>query len=297
MKEFSAFLRMGGCKSLGSLKSFLSYASQLSGASILCFSHPELVRACCMEWLQPDVCWITGILLLRCPRGSEINIWRACIADDCDILVYWYGRKLFHFSIHCNNHLYLWPAVTAEEWWSAKRLKREEVDHKNLLAFVHCYIKPKTPCLADGGLCSSYISWDQESWASFPGDYQMLTRPSFCCPSYIYRSPLGFPHWAWSWSYNVPRQAKQRNKTPIAQHGKCHLWKRVCGSSEEQNRVKVQEGCLEWRRKQTEQAPSWKQDSILGWTVDFELHAQYLWKPHTNWKTRPQGWKSPRAHT
>ena len=28
---------MGRCKSLGSLKSFLSYASQLSGASILCF--------------------------------------------------------------------------------------------------------------------------------------------------------------------------------------------------------------------------------------------------------------------
>ena len=53
----------------------------------------------------------------------------------------------------------------------------------------------------------------------------------------------------------------------------------------------------EWRRKQTEQAPSWKQDSILGQTVDFELYAQYLWKRHTNWKTRPPGWKSPRART
>ena len=42
-----------------------------------------------------------------------------------------------------------------------------------------------------------------------------------------------------------------------------------------------------WRRKQTEQALSWKQDSILGQTVDFELHARYLWKRHTNWKTRP----------
>ena len=28
-----------------------------------------------------------------------------------------------------------------------------------------------------------------------------------------------------------------------------------------------------WRRKQTEQAPSWKQYLILGWTVDFELYA------------------------
>ena len=53
----------------------------------------------------------------------------------------------------------------------------------------------------------------------------------------------------------------------------------------------------EWRRKQTEQAPCWKQDSISGQTVDFELDAQYLWKRHTNWKTRPPGWKSPRART
>ena len=52
-----------------------------------------------------------------------------------------------------------------------------------------------------------------------------------------------------------------------------------------------------WRGKQTEQAPSWQQDSILGWTVDFELYAQYLWKQHTNWKTRPSEWKSPRACT
>ena len=25
----------------------------------------------------------------------------------------------------------------------------------------------------------------------------------------------------------------------------------------------------------------------MGQTVDFELYAQYLWKRHTNWKTRP----------
>ena len=40
VKEFRAFLCMGRCESLGELKSFLSYASQLSGASILSFSHP-----------------------------------------------------------------------------------------------------------------------------------------------------------------------------------------------------------------------------------------------------------------
>ena len=37
--------------------------------------------------------------------------------------------------------------------------------------------------------------------------------------------------------------------------------------------------------------------SILGQTVDFELYAQDLCKQQTNWKTRPPGWKSPRAHT
>ena len=41
IKEFSSLLSMGRCKRLGSLKSFLWYAPQLSGASFLCFSHPE----------------------------------------------------------------------------------------------------------------------------------------------------------------------------------------------------------------------------------------------------------------
>ena len=41
IKEFSTFLCMGRLKSLGSLKSFLSYACQLSGAGILYFSNPE----------------------------------------------------------------------------------------------------------------------------------------------------------------------------------------------------------------------------------------------------------------
>ena len=36
-KFISTFLCMEGCKSLGSLKSFLSYEPQLSGVSILCF--------------------------------------------------------------------------------------------------------------------------------------------------------------------------------------------------------------------------------------------------------------------
>ena len=55
---------VGRCKSLGSLKAFLSYASPLSGVSILQFFLSAHYR----EWLQPDGCWITGIILLpSCP--------------------------------------------------------------------------------------------------------------------------------------------------------------------------------------------------------------------------------------
>ena len=47
---------MGRCGSLGSLQSPLSRASQLSGASVLHFSHPEFLNAHCREWLQPECC-------------------------------------------------------------------------------------------------------------------------------------------------------------------------------------------------------------------------------------------------
>ena len=45
MKEFSAFLYLGRRKNLGSLKSFLWYAPQLSGASVLCFNILTFLRA------------------------------------------------------------------------------------------------------------------------------------------------------------------------------------------------------------------------------------------------------------
>ena len=44
------------------------------------------------------------------------------------------------------------------------------------------------------------------------------------------------------------------------------------------------QGTEEVLKEEPEQAPSWKQDSSLGWTVDFELSAQYLWKWHTTGK-------------
>ena len=76
VKEFSAFLYMGRLKSLGLLKLFLSYASQLSGTR-------------CSGGLA-DGC---QIVFLGCPLGSEIHIWRAGITDCCDILISWYSKK------------------------------------------------------------------------------------------------------------------------------------------------------------------------------------------------------------
>ena len=63
VKEFSTFLYMGRCRSLGSLKSFLGYAPQLSEARILCFHILSSLKA----------------------HGS---CWKAAIADDYDILIY-----------------------------------------------------------------------------------------------------------------------------------------------------------------------------------------------------------------
>ena len=68
---FRAFLCVGGCKSLGSLESSLSHASQPSWPSILCFHIPSCLGAHRREWLQPDG-WCSS--LPECPQGSR---WRA----------------------------------------------------------------------------------------------------------------------------------------------------------------------------------------------------------------------------
>ena len=72
VKEFSGFLCIRRCKSLGSLKSFLSYASQLSGASVLSISHSEILSAHLRAWLQPEGCLISQVF-------SFLNAHRAQI--------------------------------------------------------------------------------------------------------------------------------------------------------------------------------------------------------------------------
>ena len=54
VKKFISFLVWENKKNLDSLKSSFSYASQVSGSSILCFSHSEFTYH--REWLQSDSC-------------------------------------------------------------------------------------------------------------------------------------------------------------------------------------------------------------------------------------------------
>ena len=90
-KEFCNFLWMGRCKSLGSIKSFISYASKLSGASTLFFT----------SWKTYLKFTIGGGYSLTPARWQVFfsfpNALRAHIgelkADNCAILVYLYGRK------------------------------------------------------------------------------------------------------------------------------------------------------------------------------------------------------------
>ena len=63
-------------------------------------------------------------------------------------------------------------------------------------------------------------------------------------------------------------------------------------ASREGNKKKKRERRM---KEEIEQALSWKRGSILGQTVDFELYAQYLWKLHTNLKTRPPGGRASRV--
>ena len=70
------------CKSLDSLKSFLSYTSHLSGP-VSCFSHPECLRAHCREQLQ-----LTSVLSF--PSSLRLSSW--CWSGD---KLFWLRHLLF----------------------------------------------------------------------------------------------------------------------------------------------------------------------------------------------------------
>ena len=86
LKEFSTFLWMGRCKSLGSLKSLLWYAPQLSVAWILCFLILSLFRVHPQGWLPrvtaAAVCWAAVMWRFDGCNIPSLLIWQATISID-----------------------------------------------------------------------------------------------------------------------------------------------------------------------------------------------------------------------
>ena len=102
---------MGRCKSLGSLKWFLSYASQLSEASCLCL---HLLSSSGLP--VASGCSLIPAISLRCSFPSWV-LWRAGIADDCDIL-YWHNRKysIFQSFPLVRNSTDIWETFRDQFW-------------------------------------------------------------------------------------------------------------------------------------------------------------------------------------
>ena len=97
---------MGRYESLVSQKSFLWYAPQLSGASILCFPILSLLRVHCWGWVwlwdwergsQKSIC-----LLPEFPQGSPsgIDTW----LDGCNILYLPIWQATFFFQWYQRNY-------------------------------------------------------------------------------------------------------------------------------------------------------------------------------------------------
>ena len=84
---------MGRCRSLGPLTSFLSHSSQLSGVSFLCFFTSWVSSVLTVE--NGATPWLSYCrhCSSRVPSEFRNPHLEAGIADGCDSLVYWYGRK------------------------------------------------------------------------------------------------------------------------------------------------------------------------------------------------------------
>ena len=96
VKEFSAFLSLARCKSLGSLKSFLRYAPQLSGATILCFFILSLRRVRGWGWLPWLRAWQWAAHLSSSWVPLGLRVQGSCSGKmSATSFVYWYGRQHF----------------------------------------------------------------------------------------------------------------------------------------------------------------------------------------------------------
>ena len=101
VNEFSAFLCMRRWKSLGSLKSFLWYVRQLSGASILCFPILRLLRVHRfgggLQW--PMAWWQASCFHPECPQGSLLGATVKWWLEGCNILCLLIWQVIFFTHI------------------------------------------------------------------------------------------------------------------------------------------------------------------------------------------------------
>ena len=94
VKEFSSSLWMGRCKSLGSQKSFLWCAPQLSGASILWLHMLSFLGAHHREWQQSDSCWWKVCFSFRSfLRAHRLTLEGCSCWETVTSCVYWDGKK------------------------------------------------------------------------------------------------------------------------------------------------------------------------------------------------------------
>ena len=123
VKEFSTFLYMGRCKSLGSLKSLLFiYISAMWGQC------PAVFHILSSSGLPVG----SGSSLMA--AGSHRH--SSGIADDCDLLVYWYDRK------HSFSQMHLWKGCDS---------------HYVRLVHIHLFIHhPSLDAVREG---TSYKCW------------------------------------------------------------------------------------------------------------------------------------------
>ena len=110
VKEFSAFLRVGKCKSLNSLKSFFWYAPQVSRAVSWVF----------ISWVSSGLIIGSGCSLMFArwqvfipswgPSGLTSSLMMTVIS-----FVYWYGRKHFISEIYVEFFLILVLTVGTQD--------------------------------------------------------------------------------------------------------------------------------------------------------------------------------------
>ena len=124
VNEFKAFRYMGRLKSLGSLKSFIWSAPQLSRASSLFFSILNPLKVCSWEWLQWLTLWwpqhplftdVTGAILLKFGHSAYLSI---CCSHR------WLGPKS---PVHCLPGVTLrnfWEILTGASYKSLVKVKR-----------------------------------------------------------------------------------------------------------------------------------------------------------------------------